>query len=105
MANDRYLRNKKGTARTSVLKALVDRTAELGQLQFEVVAVCSQLPPIGSGFILIASVYVTIQCICKAFELETFPEKKLLVPCALTLNVLKVSPDLGNRLCKRKLML
>jgi hypothetical protein len=40
MANDRYVRNKKGTARTSVLKALVDRTAELGQLQLEVVAVC-----------------------------------------------------------------
>lgn len=39
----------------------------------------------------------TMQCICKAFELETFPEKKLLVPCALTLNVLKVSPGLGNR--------
>jgi hypothetical protein len=95
------VRNKKGTARTSVLKALVDRTAELGQLQLEVVAVCSWLISIASGLVLTTSIYIhlrhTMQCICKAFELETFPEKKLLVPCALTLNVLKVSPDLGNK--------
>lgn len=85
-----------GTARTSVLKALVDRTAELGQLQAETVAVSlgERTEFDGRGcfylFRLIPSHFPWVQCICKAFELETFPEKKLLVPCAMTLNVLKV---------------
>lgn len=44
----------------------------------------------GRGCLLIPSYFPWVQCTCKAFELETFPEKKLLVPCAMTLNVLKV---------------
>lgn len=97
MADDRYVRNKK-RYRPNVSAQGFDRP-DCGAGAVAARS-CGRMFTTASNrvrILLITSVYVTIQCICKAFELETFPEKKLLVPCALTLNVLKVSPDLGNK--------
>lgn len=66
------------SARTSVLKALVNRASQLGTAAAGTTASTSSgIQP------------KVMACVCKAFELETFPEKKLLVPCALTMNVYK----------------
>lgn len=79
-----------GSAKTSVLQALVSRSGETGLLRGEI----SSVSVFHDGMrvcALTSTSWNVVQLLCAAFELQTYPEKKLLVPCALTMNVLKVS--------------
>ncbi len=77
-----------GTSRLAVLKALVDWSIQHeGQLAKEVVQVrAEELQAVQNGDLQL----LPLQTVCDAFEVETAEDRKLLVPCCLTLNVLKV---------------
>jgi hypothetical protein len=78
--------NLSASSRTGVMKAMIDRAASLRVLGKEVVEVCP--PP---GFLRVLMLML-LKAVYSAFGLKSVEERINLVPCALALLSLEVSP-------------